>query len=107
MTLSSALILAAAVTILLSIIAGASPARERHTLPGFFYADHKLNLGAVLNLLLSSPFSLNGLLYQMFLGYAIGPAAVLTQVAWCASYLWLNAYRRRIQEMARYQTMHG
>lgn len=107
MTLSSALVLAATVTILLSLVAGASPSKERYTLPGFFYADHKLNLGAILNLLLSSPFSLNGLLYQTFLGYAIGPAAVLTQVAWCASYLWLNAYRKRIQETARYQTMHG
>lgn len=105
--IASSIVLGVTITLLFSILSGIAPARDRLTLPGFYYANHRLNLGAVLNLLLSSPFSVNGILYQTFLGYAVGWPAVLTQVAWCLSYVWLNNYRDKVYSAARFQTMHG
>ena len=107
MDLRTAIVLGTALTVLLTIFSSIGKGRESATLPAFFFANHRLNLGAVLNLMLSTPFSLNGILYQTFLGYAIGPAAVLTQVAWCISYLWLGKYRSKIRKEAANSTLHG
>ena len=99
--------LALGITVMLSVLLGVARHRRQPTLPGFFYANYNLGPGATTNLLLSSPLSVNGILYQAFLGYAIGWAAVFTQVAWCISYLWLRSYRKQIREQAKSRTLHG
>jgi hypothetical protein len=104
---ASIVVLSLSITVLVSVVIGVGRHLRRPTLPGFFFANHSLGTNATTNLLLSSPFSVNGILYQAFLGYAIGWAAVLTQVAWSASYLWLSKYRNKIREEASSRTLHG
>jgi Na+/proline symporter len=107
MDLRTAILLGGSVTLILTFLLAMGKGRGALTVPEFFFASNRLNLGKVVNLMLSTPFSANGMLYQTFLGYAIGPAAVLTQVAWCASYVWLDRYRPRIRTIAKDRTLHG
>lgn len=107
MNISSGILLGVVIAVIISVTAAATAWKRRLTLVDFFYGEHRLGLSPVVNLLLSSPFSLNGVLYQCFLGYAIGYAAILTQVAWCISYVWLNHYRETIRRGVHERTLHG
>lgn len=65
---------------------GASPhAESQGPLQGFLLADQGLSKQSVVTLLFSTSFSLNGLLYQAWLGYQIGLWAILVQLAWAYS----------------------
>ena len=61
-------------------------------LRSFLLADGGLQRFSVANLLLSTSFSLNGMLYQAWLGYQIGLWALLVQGAWAASYFLLSRH---------------
>lgn len=62
----------------------------------FFLASRSINPSLVTSLLVSSSFSLNGMLYQIYLGYKIGAWALVTQLAWAASFFLLARHTDRI-----------
>ena len=55
----------------------------------FLLARRTLGQASVVNLLLSSSFGVNALLYAAWLGYTIGAWALVIQAAWAASFLLL------------------
>lgn len=63
----------------------------------FFLADQNLSQSAVVSLLLSSSFGLNGLFYQVWLGYTVGIWGLLIQGAWALSFLLLSPFSKEIQ----------
>lgn len=64
----------------------------RGPLSDFLLASQGLERLSVIQLLFSSSFSLNGMLYQAWLGYAIGLWALVVQGAWALSYVLLSHY---------------
>lgn len=58
----------------------------------------------VLNLLWAASFSVNGMVYQTYLGYKIGLWALLTQFAWALSFFWLAKY---VSQVRRADSMHS
>lgn len=81
--------------------------RKFDTIKSFYYGDDNLKVSKVVHLLLSTSFSMNGILYQTFLGFAFGWAALLIQAVWCASYWWLSSYSSRINSFEKNGTIHG
>src|SRR5882672_8170029 len=73
-----------------------SPSSESGPLRTFLLAGNSLKKYSVVNLLWSTDFSLNGMLYQIWLGYQVGAWALVTQAAWAGSYLLLARYSPRI-----------
>lgn len=73
----------------------------------FFYADKSLRVSQVTHLLLSSSFAMNGLLYQAYLGFKIGWAAILLQVLWCLSFILLSSKAGRIKQLTKNGTLHS
>ncbi|MBL8399189.1 MAG: hypothetical protein JNL84_13785 [Candidatus Accumulibacter sp.] len=63
----------------------------------YLLAANELPRLRVLNLLWAASFSVNGMLYQTYLGYKIGFWALLTQAAWALSFYWLSRYTERIR----------
>src|SRR3990172_3107777 len=66
-------------------------------LEDYLLASRGLESQSVIQLLLSSSFSLNGMLYQIWLGYAIGMWALLVQGAWAYSYILLAPHVGQIR----------
>ena len=77
---------------------------EQHLLRGYLLAGNTLQKYRVVNLLWSTSFSLNGMLYQVWLGYLVGAWALLTQTAWAASFFWLGRYAERVRAN---DSLHG
>ncbi len=77
-------------------VALASRKRARWTVYEFFLASRSLRPSLVTSLLVSGSFSLNGMLYQTYLGYKIGVWGLLPQVAWALSFVWLARYSSRL-----------
>jgi Na+/proline symporter len=71
---------------------------------GYLLAANELTRFRVMNLLWATSFSVNGMLYQTYLGYKIGLYALITQVAWAASFFWVSRY---IETIRRSDSMHG
>ena len=107
MNLAYQLLLGFGLMVLLSMILGSSTRRDTSSIVSFFWGDNDLKPSHGIHLLLSSPFSMNGIMYQAFLGYAIGWAAVLLQVIWCLSYILMALYGKKIAALARTGTLHG
>lgn len=98
-------IFALAVTAILSLFGSIwriTPSRQAKnsggSLESFLLANGGLQRLSVINLLLSTSFSLNGLLYQAWLGYQIGLWALLVQGAWALSYVLLSKHTAAIRE---------
>jgi sodium/pantothenate symporter len=108
MELANQLLIGFGLMVVLSVMLG-SVGRRRNTssLLTFFWGDNQLRPRSGIHLLLSGPFSMNGILYQTWLGYQIGWAAVLLQVIWCGSYLLMAAQGEKISKLARSGTLHG
>ena len=91
-------LLALATVAVVSLAAGFVGARrysqQRYDGPlqDFLLASKGLERGSLIQLLLSTSFSLNGMLYQIWLGYKIGLWALLVQGFWVLSYFWLAKY---------------
>jgi hypothetical protein len=62
----------------------------------FFLASQSLRPSLITSLLISGSFSLNGMLYQIYLGYKIGAWALLTQLAWATSFFLLAKFAPQI-----------
>jgi Na+/proline symporter len=86
-----ALALTAAISILLGIIGSRRTKQtEIEPLSDFLLANKGLGKGSVVQLLFSTSFSLNGMLYQIWLGYIIGFWALVIQGAWAFSFYLLS-----------------
>jgi urea-proton symporter len=81
--------------------------RAPQSVSEFFVASRSLRPSLVTSLLLSGAFSLNGMLYQIYLGYKIGFWALLPQAAWAISFLLLARYSERISESAGLHSFLG
>src|SRR5436190_21681219 len=85
----------------ISIFAGLMGGRTREyrgLLLDYLLADQTLGRQSVVQLLFSGSFSLNGMLYQVWLGYAIGLWALIVQGAWAISYVLLSPYSEQLLE---------
>lgn len=99
-------IIALGISITLSLLVVWWVARPQ-SIRAFFIGDSSLSSAESTQLFLSSSFSLNGVLYQTWLGYSIGIASLWLQVAWCASYLLLAARVEPYTTLFRDTTLHG
>lgn len=81
--------------------------KRRQTIQGFFWGDQKIKPSITANLISTSSFSLNGLLYQTWLGYNIGWWSLLIQLIWCAGFVVLLANVSRFKHVLSVGTMHG
>jgi len=82
--------------------------RKTNNLSRYFYGDRNLKPNSVAQLFLSTAFSMNGMMYQIWLGYRIGWYGLLVQVVWCACYIWMAKYSKRIQTLSKNgDTLHG
>lgn len=81
-------------------LGGRNFAEKRYAGPlqDFVLANRSLKSGNIIQLLLSTSFSLNGMLYQIWLGYTIGLWALAVQGVWALSYPWLAQYVHRVRE---------
>jgi Na+/proline symporter len=105
---SSSILWAFGVAVVLSLILGSiSDADVRRRIRAFFLSDSNLHATETTHLLLSTSFSMNGVLYQTWLGYQIGLASLWVQVAWCASYLVLSWRLGRTNPLRGDETLHG
>jgi hypothetical protein len=107
MNLSTQITVAVVGMVLISLALGASGVNVRQSLRKYFWGDESFTSSNLATLFLSTSFSFNGILYQTWLGYSVGWAAVLMQALWCASYFWLANYSTRLSELSHGGTMHG
>jgi hypothetical protein len=90
-----------AAVILLCVILSWIFGSAKPTIQAFYWGDQKIRPSLVASLLLSSSFSLNGLLYQTWLGFQIGWWSILVQVIWCAGFLFLALKCGEVSNIAR------
>lgn len=108
MDVSSQLVIGFVTMVVLSFLIGTFARRKGDTIRNFFYGDNTLSVNHVVNLILSTSFSMNGMVYQTWLGYSIGWAAVLMQVIWCLSFILLSKKAIKVQNLInKYGTLHG
>lgn len=105
--MSQAPFYAFALTIIAFLLLSLTQTRPAGTIQQYFWGDGDLPRRSVVSLLLSNSFSLNGLLYQVWLGYLIGWWSIGIQVVWCASFLILWNRSGRIAAVLHRGTMHG
>lgn len=82
-------------------------ARPKPTIFSFFWGDQRISWGLATSLLLTGSFSLNGLLYQAWLGYTIGWWSLAVQTVWCLSFVFLALNAPKFQTLLSRGTMHG
>lgn len=97
-----------AATVVLSLLIGAwGRRRSSGTLVSFFWGDHNFTAAQGAHLNLSTSFAINGVLYSAWLGYKAGWASLLPQLIWCAGFLFLARYAKRLAHLSRTGTLHG
>lgn len=97
-----------AVTVTLSLAVGSWGRRHSSgSLVSFFWGDNNLSVAQGTHLNLSTSFAVNGILYSAWLGYIAGWASVWPQVIWCAGFLVLARYAKRLGHLSRTGTLHG
>ena len=102
------LVLAFITTVLTSLIIGAwGRWGKKQTLIGFFWGDNSFSVSQATHLNLSTSFSINGIIYSAWLGYVAGWVSVIPQIVWCASFIWLSRYSKRISLLSKTGTLHG
>jgi len=70
----------------------------------YFLASKSIQQNLIISLLISGSFSLNGMLYQIYLGYKVGFWALLTQGLWALSFVWFAQYAKEVTGSAG---LHG
>lgn len=94
--------------IIASIIISSFIKRKTSNLSRYFYGDRNLRSGSVAHLFLSTAFSMNGILYQVWLGYRIGWWALAIQGIWCLCYFWMAVHTDKIKKLSEDgATLHG
>lgn len=88
------------ISLLAGFLGGRGTAEQdyRGPLHDYLLANQGLERQSVIQLLLSTSFSLNGMLYQVWLGYSIGLWALAVQGAWALSYVLLAHYVASVRE---------
>jgi uncharacterized sodium:solute symporter family permease YidK len=88
------------ISLISGFFGGRSSKRDGYSGPlrEFLLANQGLEQQSVVQLLLSTSFSLNGMLYQVWLGYSIGIWALLVQGFWAYSYFLLSSHVERIRD---------
>jgi hypothetical protein len=102
-----ALIFGLVIIALCSLAIGGARKKQGESIRSFFWADGNMKAYEGIHLFLSTSFSLNGVLYFMWLGYSIGIAASIIQLLWCISFILLARYTKRIEKLSEHGTMHG
>lgn len=105
--MQTSIILAFGVVLLVSVVLSLFASRQKPTIQAFFWGDRKLSPGLVASLILTSSFSLNGMLYQTWLGYKIGWWSLAVQLFWCTSFAFLAFNIDRFRDALGVGTMHG
>lgn len=104
---TNALILAFGTVLLVSTAISLIYGISRGTIQSFFWGDQNVSRGLSASMMLTSSFSLNGLLYQAWLGFSIGWWSLLVQAVWCAGFVVLAFNAPRFRELLNRGTMHG
>ena len=88
------------ISCLTGFLGGRVPAEKNYRGPlhDYLLANQGLERQKVVQLLFSGSFSLNGMLYQAWLGYTIGLWALVVQGAWALSYVLLARYVEPLRE---------
>ncbi len=108
MSISFSLILGFIITVIISFVIGTFAKRKDNSIKNYFFGDKNLNVSHIVNLMLSTSFSMNGLIYQTWLGYSIGWASIFIQVIWCISFILLAKRASKVQTLTtKYGTLHG
>jgi hypothetical protein len=89
-----------AVTIIFGGLGLFTRKRGFQSIAEFFLASRSVSPSLVTSLLVSGSFSLNGMLYQIYLGYKIGAWALITQLAWAASFFLLARHTDQLVSSA-------
>lgn len=79
-------------TIVFSMVGRDPRSRSKGVLQDYLLADGTLTRWPVLNLLLSSSFGINTMLYQGYLGATVGWWGLVVQAAWSAGFFFLLPY---------------
>jgi Na+/proline symporter len=79
---------------------------KRGTIQDYYWGGNSLSVGNVSSLILSNSFSMNGLLYQAWLGYIIGWWSLGVQLVWCLGYSLLLMRSERIAKEVSEGTIH-
>ena len=104
---SNSLVFAFGAAVLVSIAISLFSGIQKGTIQSFFWGDQKISFGLTASLILTSSFSLNGLLYQAWLGFSIGWLSLLVQAVWCAGFVILVSNVPRFQNILGRGTMHA
>lgn len=107
MTATVAALLGFGLMLMVSVMAGSKTARQVPTLLSYFWANRSLKAPTVAQLLLSTSFSLNGLLYHTWLGYAVGVWSILIQFIWCVGFIFLAVNSDKIATLVSRDNLHG
>lgn len=76
------------------------------TIQEYYWGGNSLSVGNVASLILSNSFSLNGLLYQVWLGFLIGWWSLVIQAIWCAGFFVLIIKSARVGSEVSRGTIH-
>ncbi|MBV8977730.1 MAG: hypothetical protein JO261_12510 [Alphaproteobacteria bacterium] len=88
------------------ILIFARSTRGQRTVSSFYWGSRALKPWQSAMLMLATALSLNGLLYQSWLGYAVGIWSAIIQLIFCAGYLFLALYAKRFLSLSE-NTLHG
>ena len=97
---------AAVVIVLIGVLIFSRAKKRERTLRSFFWADQELSAWQAAMLMLATSLSLNGLLYQSWLGYKVGIYSAVIQIFWCAGFILLYFRADRFFELTK-DTIHG
>jgi hypothetical protein len=93
-------------TLLLFLLISFKFRQKPGTIQDYYWGGSSLSVGNVASLILSNSFSLNGLLYQVWLGFLIGWWSLAIQFIWCAGFFILIARSSKVSAEVARGTIH-
>jgi hypothetical protein len=107
--LASPTLLSIIVTLVIasSVAIGLSARSRRPTIQAFFWANSSISPLISPIIILCSSYSLNGILYQVWLGYSIGWISLLTQLLWSCGFVFLAVKFSKFSGLINVGSMHG
>jgi hypothetical protein len=76
------------------------------TIQEYYWGGNSLSVRNVASLILSNSFSMNGLLYQVWLGFIIGWWSLAIQAIWCAGFFLLIVKSSKVSDEVSRGTIH-
>lgn len=105
--MNSTITMAFGLVLVLSVIFSVASSGKSPTIHSFFWGDRRLEPRLVASLIVTSSFSLNGLLYQTWLGFKIGWWSLAIQAVWCLGFWFLAKRIHNFKDLLGTGTMHG